>query len=157
MLNRVNNQHIQTNSISFKKTDGTTVSFNGSTAIDLTGGINYANSSNYANYLSTSIAFTPAESALTPEAVRSLIGNGSRIKRGTWSYAGNGYISSTDTGFGAIDLAGTTVIQASNGSTAYTQLYITPPNNINAIIAIISQKTICNFFPILSSLILCLF
>jgi hypothetical protein len=80
------------------------------------------------------VAFTPAETALTPENVRALIGDGSRIRRGAWSYAGNGYIAKGTTAqsqcpFGGIDLAGTTVIQASNGSSAYTQIYITPPTN----------------------------
>lgn len=85
-----------------------------------------------AGYLTTSITFTPADSALTPENVRALIGSGSQIRRGSWSYAGNGYIASGTTAasacpFGAIDLAGTTVIQANNSSSAFTQIYITPP------------------------------
>lgn len=92
----------------------------------------YANSAGYAGYLPSSITFTPAETALTPDDVHSLIGTNGRIKRGTWYYAGNGYIANGTTAasqcpFGAIDLAGTTVIQASNGATAYTQIYITPP------------------------------
>ena len=92
---------------------------------------NSATSATYASYLTTSISFTPADSALTPENVRALIGDGSRIRRGSWSYASNGHIVKGDTTqsqcpFGAIDLAGTTVIQANNGSSAYTQVYITP-------------------------------
>lgn len=74
---------------------------------------------------STSIAFTPADTALTPDDVYTLI-DGTTIKRGSWSYSGNGYISNDITGVGTIDLAGTTVIQAANSGTQYTQLYLTP-------------------------------
>lgn len=91
-----------------------------------------AGSANSAEYLKTSIAFTPAETALTPDNVYTLIGQYGRIKRGTWNYAGNGYIEKGNTAtsqcpYGAIDLAGTTVIQAANNATQYTQIYITPP------------------------------
>lgn len=74
---------------------------------------------------STTVAFTPAETALTPDEVYALVG-GTTIKRGTWSYAGNGHISNDTTGVGTIDLAGATVIQADAGSSnQYTQLYLT--------------------------------
>jgi len=74
---------------------------------------------------STTVAFTPAETALTPDEVYALVG-GTTIKRGTWNYAGNGYISNDTTGCGVIDLAGVTVIQADAGSSnQYTQLYLT--------------------------------
>lgn len=74
---------------------------------------------------SKAIAFTPAETALTPDEVYALV-DGTTIKRGTWSYAGNGYISNDTTGVGTIDLAGVTVIQADAGSSnQYTQLYLT--------------------------------
>ena len=84
-------------------------------------------------YLTSNIVFTPAETALTPANVKSLIGSGSQIRKGTWNYAGNGYIPSGSTAttqcpFGAIDLAGTTVIQSTTG-TEYTQVYITPPTS----------------------------
>lgn len=90
-----------------------------------------AASASYASYIPTSIAFTPADTAITPDNVYSLIGAGGRIKRGTWSYGGNGYIATGSTTasqcpFGVIDLAGTTVIQAANGASQYTQIYITP-------------------------------
>lgn len=74
---------------------------------------------------STTISFTPAETALTPDDVYTLVG-GTTIKRGTWYYAGNGYISNDTTGVGTIHLAGTTVIQADGASNTYTQLYLTP-------------------------------
>ena len=84
-----------------------------------------------ATELKAPITFTPAETALTPANVKSLIGTGSQIRKGSWSYAGNGYIANGSTAtsqcpFGAIDLAGTTVIQSTTG-TEYTQIYITPP------------------------------
>lgn len=84
-----------------------------------------------AGHLTSSIVFTPAETALTPANVKALIGAGSQIRKGSWSYAGNGYIASGTTAtsacpYGAIDLAGTTVIQSETGS-QYTQIYITPP------------------------------
>jgi hypothetical protein len=93
-----------------------------------------ATSADSAGCLTTSIAFTPAETALTPDNVYSLIGANGRIKRGTWNYAGNGYIAkgsdtTTQCPYGGIDLAGTTVIQAANNSTQYTQLFITPPTS----------------------------
>lgn len=92
---------------------------------NLTGNV-IGNASSATKLSSTGIAFTPAETALTPDQVYALVG-GTTIKRGTWSYTGNGYISNDTTGVGAIDLAGTTVIQADSGSsTAYTQLYLTP-------------------------------
>lgn len=84
-----------------------------------------------ASQLATNIVFTPADTALTMANVRDLIGNNSQIRRGSWSYAANGYIASgSATGqcpFGPLDLAGTTVIQANNNNSAYTQIYITPP------------------------------
>lgn len=85
-----------------------------------------------ASKLNCDITFTPAETALTPENVRTLIGEKSQIRRGSWYYDGNGYIEKGTTAtsqcpFGAIDLAGTTVLQANNDSQGFTQLYITPP------------------------------
>lgn len=85
-----------------------------------------------ASRLSTSITFTPAETALTMANVRTLIGDGSQIRKGSWAYTSNGYIAkgSTTTSqcpFFAIDLAGTTVIQAVNSADVYTQIYITAP------------------------------
>ena len=70
------------------------------------------------------------DAAWTPEEVRTKIGSGGMIRRGTWDYSGNGYIAKGSTAqsqcpFGAIDLAGATVLQANAGPTAYTQLYIT--------------------------------
>lgn len=80
-----------------------------------------------AKYLSNiELNFTPAESALTPDNVRTLLGDGGTIKRGFWAYASNGHITSATTGIGAIDLAGTTVIQAVGSQNCYTQLYLTP-------------------------------
>ena len=107
----------------------------GTWAINISGNASTATSATSATTatgLTSSIAFTPAESALTPDDVYTLIGSGGKIKRGTWSYAGNGHIAKGTTTasqcpFGAIDLAGTAVIQAGNGGTQYTQLYITPP------------------------------
>lgn len=92
-----------------------------------------------ASKLYCSITFTPAEKALTPENVKALIGTEGQIRRGSWNYLGNGYIGYNTEGdeprsgcpFGAIDLAGTTVIQANNGE-AFTQLYITPPTATTA-------------------------
>ena len=69
------------------------------------------------------VVFTPANSELTSADVLALTGGWS-IKKGTWDYAGNGYIKAGD--FGNIDLAGTSIITIGNGS-AYTQLYITAP------------------------------
>lgn len=84
------------------------------------------NASSASKLSSTKTTFTPANTALTPDQVYALVG-GTTIRRGTWSYADNGYISNDTTGVGTIDLAGTTVIQADGGSsTAYTQLYLTP-------------------------------
>jgi hypothetical protein len=85
----------------------------------------------WAYYLHTPITFTPAETALTPGNVFDLIGMGSQIRRGSWYYAGNGYIAKGNVAkdqcpFGAIDLAGTTVIQTSTANDQYTQIYITP-------------------------------
>lgn len=84
-----------------------------------------------ASKLNCDITFTPAETALTPENVRTLIGEKSQIRRASWYYAGNGHIEKGTTAtsqcpFGAIDLAGTTVIQA-NTNQGFTQVYITPP------------------------------
>ena len=85
--------------------------------------VKYANG---AGYLDASQVFTPAESALTTLDVYNLVGgSGFRVKRGTWNYAGNGYIASDTTGFGAIDLAGCTILQAAHHEGQYTQLYIT--------------------------------
>ena len=86
-----------------------------------------------ATALVSNITFTPAETALTPADVKTLIGGGSQIRKGTWHYAGNGYIANGDTTtsqcpFGVIDLAGTTVIQSTTG-TEYMQLFITPPTS----------------------------
>ena len=89
--------------------------------------INKVNSATTAKYLSNiGLNFTPADSALTPDNVRTLLGDGGTIKRGFWAYASNGYITSATTGIGAIDLAGTTVIQAVGNQNCYTQLYLTP-------------------------------
>jgi hypothetical protein len=118
------------------KKDGTGAT--GTWGINISGNANYATSAGSAGsatsaeYLKTSITFTPAETALTQDNVYELIGQHGRIKRGTWNYAGNGYIAKGNTTasqcpYGAIDLAGTTVIQAANNSTQYTQIYITPP------------------------------
>lgn len=49
-------------------------------------------------------------------------------ERGSWSYAGNGYVS-TDTGVN-IPLAGTAIFQWGASDTNKTQLYITPHNNL---------------------------
>lgn len=118
------------------KKDGTGAT--GTWGINISGNANYATSAGSAGsatsaeYLKTSITFTPAETALTQDNVYKLIGQHGRIKRGTWNYTGNGYIAKGNTTasqcpYGAIDLAGTTVIQAANNSTQYTQIYITPP------------------------------
>lgn len=69
------------------------------------------------------VTFTPANSELTPAEVLALTGGWS-IKKGSWNYAGNGYIKAGD--LGNIDLAGTSVLTFGNSS-AYTQLYITAP------------------------------
>jgi hypothetical protein len=47
-----------------------------------------------ASYLSSSTTFVleNPEDAITPNDVHTIIGNGSRIKRGTWSYASNSWI-----------------------------------------------------------------
>ena len=76
------------------------------------------------NYASIgNVVFTPANSELTSSEVLSLTGGWS-IKKGTWDYAGNGYIKAGN--FGNIDLAGTSIITIGNTG-AYTQLYITAP------------------------------
>lgn len=68
-----------------------------------------------------SIAFTPATGELTAANVLSHTG-GFSIAKGTWSYAGNGYIKAGS--FGNIDLAGCSVLTFGSGS-VFTQLYIT--------------------------------
>ena len=68
------------------------------------------------------VAFTPAETALTSEEVLSKTGGWS-LRKGTWDYAGNGYITSS---FGNIDLAGTSILTFGDSNT-YTQLFITAP------------------------------
>ena len=73
-----------------------------------------------------SVVFTPAETAIGPADVLSKLGSGYALGKGTWDYAGNGYISNGTTGSISIDLAGCSVIQFGN-SRAYTQLYITAP------------------------------
>lgn len=72
------------------------------------------------------VTFTPAETAIGPAEVLSKLGSGYALGKGTWDYAGNGYISKDTTGSIAIDLAGSSIIQF-GGSSAYTQLYITAP------------------------------
>ena len=69
------------------------------------------------------VAFTPAESALTTANVLTHTG-GYSIAKGTWDYAGNGYVVAGD--FGNIDLAGCSILTFGSSS-AYTQLYITAP------------------------------
>lgn len=69
------------------------------------------------------VTFTPANGELTPAQVLALTGGWS-IKKGSWNYAGNGYIVAGS--FGNIDLAGTSVLTFGD-SNAYTQLYITAP------------------------------
>lgn len=69
------------------------------------------------------VTFTPANGELTPAQVLALTGGWS-IKKGSWYFAGNGYIAAGS--FGNIDLAGTSVLTFGD-SNAYTQLYITAP------------------------------
>lgn len=83
---------------------------------------------------SIEVQFTPANAALTPDKLYSdfLGGNCFSARRGSWYYAGNGYIAKGDTAatqcpFGAIDLAGTSILQWATTNTQYTQLYITAP------------------------------
>ena len=75
-----------------------------------------------------SVVFTPAETAMGPADVLSKLGSGYALGKGTWDYAGNGYISKDTTGSIAIDLAGCSVIQLGSSS-EYTQLYITAPTS----------------------------
>ena len=87
----------------------------------------YAAASHTHSYVPTkTVAFTPAETSIGPADVLSKLGSGYALGKGTWDYAGNGYISKDTTGSIAIDLAGCSVIQL-GGSSAYTQLYITAP------------------------------
>ena len=69
------------------------------------------------------VVFTPANAELTSADVLALTGGWS-MKKGTWDYAGNGYIKAGS--FGNIDLAGTSILTF-GGSSAYTQLFITAP------------------------------
>ena len=83
----------------------------------------YAAKSHTHSYVSYgTVAFTPKNEAITPAAVLALTGNWS-LRKGTWDYSGNGYVTSD---FGNIDLAGTSVLTFGTSS-AYTQLYITAP------------------------------
>ena len=83
----------------------------------------YAAKSHTHSYVSYgTVSFTPKNEAITPAAVLALTGNWS-LKKGTWDYSSNGYVTSD---FGNIDLAGTSVLTFGTSS-AYTQLYITAP------------------------------
>ena len=75
--------------------------------------------------------FTPADSELSAQDVYKTLGKGSVLGRSGWSYADNGYLT---TPYGAIDLAGVSVIQWRGWATdkEYTQLYITSPTNSTA-------------------------
>lgn len=82
------------------------------------------------------VQFTPANAAFTPDKLYSdfLGGNCFSAHRGSWHYASNGYIAKGNTAatqcpFGAIDLAGTSILQWATTNTQYTQLYITPPTS----------------------------
>ena len=86
----------------------------------------YLTSSDLTNYASTgAVTFTPANAQLTSADVLAKTGAWS-MKKGTWSYAGNGYIQAGS--FGNIDLAGCSVITlGASEANGYTQLYITGP------------------------------
>jgi hypothetical protein len=71
----------------------------------------------------SSVVFTPANEELTSADVLTITGGWS-MRKGTWDYAGNGYIKAGD--FGNIDLAGTSILTFGSSS-AYTQLFITAP------------------------------
>ena len=76
--------------------------------------------------------FTPAESELSAQDVFEALGKGTTLGRSGWSYAENGYLT---TPFGAIDLAGVSVIQWKRPwatDKEYTQLYITSPTHSTA-------------------------
>lgn len=107
------------------RTISLTGSVTGSGSFDGSGNLSIATTTNHTHsYVPYgAVVFTPANTELTNSEVLSLTGAWS-MKKGTWNYAGNGYIVAGD--FGNIDLAGTSVLTFGNSS-AYTQLFITAP------------------------------
>jgi hypothetical protein len=116
------------NAIKFKKTDGTTVTYDGSSAADLTTGVNYATSAGNAdtvdNLHATSFAIwrgdastdstaTDTSSTSTADffakinATSGLFNSRFGAMRGSWWYDGN---TQLDTGVGTLEMAGTAVL-----------------------------------------------
>jgi hypothetical protein len=117
-----NGYSIGTTSLQWNNICGKTLYENGTSLVD-----KYAAASHTHSYVPTkTVTFTPAETAIGPAEVLSKLGSGYALGKGTWDYAGNGYISKDTTGSIAIDLAGSSIIQFGSSS-AYTQLYITAP------------------------------
>lgn len=128
---------------------GVTYFGGGTYCIDRSGYFNGTSAAAY--YLPTSITFADSSSPWTPATIYSSIGSGGRIKKGTWDYAGNGYVANGNTTNGskcpffAIDLAGTTVIQAANSSSVYTQIYITAPTSSGVTGAATNEMVFYNY------------
>ena len=128
---------------------GVTYFGGGTYCIDRSGYFNGTSAAAY--YLPTSITFADSSSPWTPATIYSSIGSGGRIKKGTWDYAGNGYVAKGNVTNGskcpffAIDLAGTTVIQAANSSSVYTQIYITAPTSSGVTGAATNEMVFYNY------------
>ena len=128
---------------------GVTYFGGGTYCIDRSGYFNGTSAAAY--YLPTSITFADVSSPWTPATIYSSIGSGGRIKKGSWDYAGNGYVAKGNVTNGskcpffAIDLAGTTVIQAANSSSVYTQIYITSPTTSGVTGAATNEMVFYNY------------